>query len=242
MPDGGIIYIDAENLEFTGEPPLPLETGRYVRIHVRDEGIGISAENLPKIFDPYFTTKEQGSGLGLATTYSIIKNHEGHICVESELGKGARFTIYLPATEEAEPPSSTSEPDQIIHRGRGKVMVMDDQMIIQQITGDMLTHLGYKPDFASDGDEAIALYSEALKNKEPFSIVIMDLTITAGAGARETIKKLLKLDPEARSIVTSGYGGDPLMATPKKFGFKGSVLKPYNLQQISQALKNASEA
>ena len=242
MPDGGIIYLEAENVEFTGDPPLPMETGRYVRIRVRDDGIGIKSEDLPKIFDPYFTTKDEGSGLGLATTFSIIKNHNGHICVESEPGKGTQFTIHLPATEDDELPSSPSEPDQLIHRGQGKVLIMDDEQLIQQITGDMLTHLGYEAEFASDGNEAIELYSEALKNKDPFSIVIMDLTITAGPGAKETIKKLLKLDPDACSIVTRGYGGDPLMATPQKFGFKCSVIKPYNLQQLSQVLKNASEA
>ena len=242
MPDGGIIYLNAENVEYTGDPPLPMDTGRYVRIHVRDEGVGISSEDLPKIFDPYFTTKDDGSGLGLASTYSIIKNHDGHICVESEPGKGTQFTIYLPATEEAESPTHMSEPEKIIHRGQGKVLIMDDEQLIQQITGDMLTHLGYEVGFASDGNEAIELYSEALKNKNPFSIVIMDLTITAGPGARETIKELLKLDPEARAIVTSGYGGDALMTTPQLFGFKCSVLKPYNLQQLSQVLKNACEA
>ncbi|MFH2044179.1 MAG: ATP-binding protein [Pseudomonadota bacterium] len=232
MPEGGIIKIAAENLIIDDRQGLPLTPGRYIRISIKDQGVGIEEKYISKIFDPYFTTKQKGSGLGLATTYSIIKKHAGHIIVESKVGFGSTFNIYLPATDKAVP---EKEEDQII-TGHGRILVMDDDVSLRKTVGGILEILGYEPEFAKNGAEAIGMYKDAKERKKPYDAVILDLTIPGGMGGKEAIKKLLEIDPEVKAIVYSGYSDDPVMANFKKYGFKGMLPKPFGSQSLSKVL------
>jgi PAS domain S-box-containing protein len=234
MPEGGVIKVRAENLTVKPEHSLPLKEEKYVKITIEDQGTGISKEHLPKIFDPYFTTKQKGSGLGLATTYSIIKRHDGYITVESELGKGTSFYIYLPASEK-EVPKRKAEEEEILP-GKGKVLLMDDEEAVRKVAGKMLKSLGYEVEFAEEGGQAIELYKEARESGKPFDLVILDLTVPGGMGGKETIKKLLEIDPKVKAIVSSGYSNDPIMADFKKYGFRGVIAKPYKVRELSEEL------
>jgi PAS domain S-box-containing protein len=237
MPEGGTIEIQCENVVISETSGLPLKAGDYVRVSIKDEGAGIPEENLAKIFDPYFTTKTHGRGLGLASTYSIIKSHDGHIAVESTVGFGTTFTMYLPAAqaqEEAE--ASKKETGQPLP-GSGKILVMDDEKIVREIAAAMLTHLGYSVEVVKDGEEAIALYVGALEAHDPFIAVIMDLTIPGGMGGKEIITKLQKIDPNVKAIVSSGYSNDPIMANYREYGFAGVVMKPYRLDELAEQVE-----
>lgn len=234
MPEGGGVVISGENIMIGNEGSLPLRSGRYVKITVKDKGVGIPEKYLSKIFDPYFTTKEKGSGLGLATVYSIIKNHGGHITVESEIGKGTAFYIYLPASEKEIIPVKADEERPV--SGKGKILVMDDEDIIRDVAGEILTELGYEVESAKNGAEAIKLYKNAKSSGRAFSAVILDLTVPGGMGGKEAVKKLLDIDPDVRAIVSSGYSDDPIMADFKQYGFRAVVTKPYNIVDISKAV------
>ena len=234
MPEGGIIRVLAENT-LIGLEKLPLITeGRYVKVSVRDQGSGIPEANLSKIFDPYFTTKTKGNGLGLATVYSIISKHGGLITVESQVGVGTAFHFFLPAAkldpaekeQENLPPAS----------GKGKILIMDDEEIIREVAGEILLHLGYKVEFCSEGSEAIVTYTMAGKTGEPFDAVLLDLTIPGGMGGKETMKRLLELDPDAKGIVSSGYSNDPILSHYGEYGFCGVVLKPYDIGEIGRTM------
>jgi CheY-like chemotaxis protein len=235
MPDGGVIQVRAENVSMGAGFGLPLEAQRYVKLTIKDQGMGIPEEHLPKIFDPYFTTKSRGSGLGLATTYSIIKRHDGHITVESALGVGTTFTIYLPASENILPRQPLVEAKPV--KGHGRVLVMDDEAIVRDVTGHILRHLGYEAAFARDGAEALALYTQAQAAGTPFDVVIMDLTIPGGMGGKEAIRRLREIDPDVKAIVSSGYSDDPVMAKFSLYGFNDCVAKPYKIQDLSSALQ-----
>jgi two-component system cell cycle sensor histidine kinase/response regulator CckA len=235
MPTGGAITITAENITLQDDQGLPLPPGRYVKIKVRDQGIGIPPDYLPKIFDPYFSTKQKGSGLGLATAYSIIKNHDGYMTVESTLGKGTTFSLYLAASSQkikSIPRSSVA----LLHTGSGRILVMDDDPGVRQVAGKILTHLGYEVDYASDGATAIDKYQEAIRAGRPFDLVIMDLTIPGGMGGQETIQALLKIEPGTRAIVSSGYADDPIMTNYQDHGFVGVIKKPYKISTFSHVL------
>jgi PAS domain S-box-containing protein len=235
MPEGGSILIRAEN-------ELPLEEsdhGMRIRITIKDTGIGISDEDLSRIYDPYFSTKATGSGLGLATVYAIIKNHGGEIRVFSRLDHGTTFAITIPAVQ-GTPQTSTAEVppgDQLPAAGGGKVLLMDDEDAIREMAEAALSMFGYQPVVASDGEEMLALYQEALSTQSPFDAVIMDLTVPGGMGGREAVKKLLELDPHALAIASSGYSEDPIMANFQEYGFAGIVSKPYSLQDLDLALQ-----
>ncbi len=239
MTEGGIIEVRAENVTIESSNGMPLQTGNYVKISIKDQGIGISKEHLTKIFDPYFTTKETGSGLGLATSYSIIKNHDGYINVESELGIGTTFSIYLPAAKERILEKKDAEKTPIA--GSGNILVMDDEDVIREAVGEILTHLGYQVELAKNGEEAIALYKAAQSVGQSFDLVIMDLTIRGGMGGKETIKKLLEIDPNVKALVSSGYSTDPAMSNFKKYGFCGVVAKPYNIEELSETVHEMIE-
>ncbi len=234
MPEGGTITVTAENIKVDEHVSKTLTPGRYVKITIADEGIGIPESLLGKIFDPYFTTKQAGSGLGLATTYSIIKKHQGAIEVESKINVGTRFHIYLPASAE-EIKVKESKPDSIT-RGEGKILVMDDDAMVREAMGHLLGYLGYQVEYANDGHEALEKYQQSLKEQHPYHLVIMDLTIPGGMGGKEAIGKLLSIDPEANAIVSSGYSNDPVMAKYREYGFKGIIKKPYRLQEINSLL------
>jgi len=234
MPDGGVIEIRTRNVElWKGEAP-PLAAGKYVAIAVQDHGSGIAKKHQAKIFDPYFSTKQDGSGLGLAVVYSIIKNHDGHISLQSESGQGTTFTLFIPAVV---PDRRVEEPaDDTVFTGRGKVLFMDDEEFIRDIAGQILQKLGFAPHLARDGAEAVSLYQQARRDGEPFTAVIMDLTIPGAMGGREAMGKLLAIDPAVIAIVSSGYANDPIMANYAQFGFKGVVPKPFTVPQLSKVL------
>ncbi len=234
MPDGGIIDIVATNIEIGEKGALPLSSGNYVEIVVKDNGVGISKANLKKIFEPYFTTKEKGSGLGLATSYSIIKKHRGHITVESRRNEGTTVRIYLPASEK--PVESKEEVVEKPVYGKGKILVMDDEDIIITTLGRMLPQSGYEVEFSRDGAEAINLYTEAKDSGKQFDAVIMDLTVPGGMGGMEAVKKLLEIDPEARVIVSSGYSTDLVIADYEEHGFSGIMTKPYSVEDLRVTL------
>ena len=234
MPEGGNMSVTAENVTVKADNHTSfLPEGSYVRITLQDEGIGIPEKFLTKIFDPFFTTKQKGSGLGLATSYSIIKNHGGYISVESEIEVGTTFYIYLPASIRASSPAPAA--DKILY-GTGKVLVMDDQENFLQVAEEMLTTIGYHVTPARDGEEAVEIYMEALKKGCPFDLIIMDLTVPGGMGGKGTIQELLKKDPEVKAIVSSGYSKDSIMANFQDYGFKGAIKKPFSIEELSQVV------
>jgi nitrogen-specific signal transduction histidine kinase/CheY-like chemotaxis protein len=238
MPEGGMIKIKAENLIIDSENQWKLKLGRYIRISIKDAGIGIASKHFTKIFDPYFTTKQEGSGLGLSTSYSIIKNHGGHITVESKLGSGTTFHIYLPASENSAPVKEESR----VMRGHGRILLMDDDAMLREIIGRMLIKFGYEPEFAEDGAEAIEMYNKAKEAEKPYDAVIMDLTVPGGMGGKEAFQKLLVMDPEAKIIVSSGYSDDPILANFQEYGLKGVIPKPFELGALSKVLHEALKA
>ncbi len=233
MPTGGAIQVEAQNITCNSDSSLPLDPGKYVEISIKDQGVGIPEKNLTKIFDPYFTTKEGGSGLGLTTSYSIIKNHDGLIMVESELGVGTTFYMYLPASKGEV--RMRKEEIGIMAEGKGKILLMDDEESILDATGEVLVYLGYEVEVARDGLEAIELYKKA-QDEDPFDAVIVDLTIRGKMGGRETIQHLLEIDPSVKAIVSSGYSDDPVMANYREYGFSGVVRKPYTIKELNRTL------
>src|SRR5712692_972680 len=234
MPEGGILKIQAENIVLNPNAAVPLPPGRYVKLSFKDQGVGIAPQHFAKVFDPYFTTKQKGSGLGLATSYSIIKRHEGHIQVESQVGAGTTFTVYLPASA-GEAGVEARQAEQMIS-GDGKILLMDDEEILRKVAAALLQRMGYQVRLAKDGNEAVALYREAMQAKTPFSAVILDLTVPGGMGGEECLRRLKEIDPQVKAIVSSGYSNDPIMAKFKEYGFQGVVAKPYQLDELSRTL------
>jgi PAS domain S-box-containing protein len=236
MPNGGMITFTVENTALENGAIAELPAGVYVKITLRDEGTGIPDEHITKIFDPYFTTKQQGSGLGLASVYSIIKKHDGHIAVASKPGQGATFDIYLPASQNASS-AQPGAPVSPVVAGQGKILVMDDEQLVRDVSGQMLRELGYEVAFAWHGAQAVEMYRQALEAGKPFHAVIMDLTIQGGMGGKDAMVHLLALDPDVKAIVASGYSNDPVMAEYKKFGFKAVIVKPYTIDVFSETLR-----
>jgi PAS domain S-box-containing protein len=239
MPEGGTIQILCENFEKQEdqhEALPPIAPGDYVRVRITDEGIGIHSTLLEKIFDPYFSTKQEGSGLGMAVTQAIINKHRGYIECESTPGKGTTFTIYLPAVRK-----TISDRSHVFaeHKGSGRVMIMDDEEMIRTLTESMLESCGYEVVHAKNGEEALELYKGAMNDALPIDVVIMDLTIPGGWGGQETISILKEIDPSVTAIVSSGYSNDPVMANFKDYGFKGCLTKPYLMGALTDAVSKA---
>ncbi len=236
MPTGGILSITAENIILTTkqakQKSLSAE-GKYIKLAIQDSGNGIPFQSLHKIFDPYYSTKPSGSGLGLSTTYSIINNHHGRITVSSTEGQGTTFIIHLPASQIV---MSVPRVTSATMTGEGRVLVMDDEESIRLLLGEMLRHLGYDVECVSEGNEALECYQEAYHTHQPFNAVILDLTITGGLGGKDTVQQLRKFDPEVRAIVASGYSNDPVLSRYSTFGFHGVVAKPFRLTELSQVL------
>jgi len=234
MPGGGVIQIQCENINIHTDNQIPVTPGKYVKVVIQDQGVGISTKHLQKIFDPYFTTKQKGSGMGLATVYSIIKNHEGHITVNSLMDKGTAFSIYLPASSQKDISTHIEQVSE--HQGKGKILIMDDQEPILKMLGRMLNRMGYETVFAIEGDAAIKLYQNAFKSGNPFDIVILDLTIPGGMGGEAVLNRLLKMNPNIKAIVSSGYANDPIMPEYKNYGFCSVLPKPYTKNQLARVL------
>ncbi len=238
MTSSGNVYITAKNVEKHNELLSHDFSGKYVKFIIRDEGCGIKPADLEKIFDPYFTTKENGSGLGLATVHSIIKKHSGHIRVNSKYGVGTTFSFYLPANipSDLNLPTPTSNSKTKTPLVSGYILVMDDDDMVRDLTSEMLISLGYNVDTAINGEEAINKYIHSQKLENPFDIIIMDLTIPGGMGGKKAIEKILEINDRAKVIVSSGYSIDPVMANYQSYGFKGRIAKPFKREEISQEL------
>jgi len=239
MPDGGIISIRVSNLQ-VGQinNPYAVPVGAYVRIVLDDEGGGIPSENLKNIFDPYFTTKTGGSGLGLASVQSIISKHGGHISVSSSIGSGTTFEILLPASTESAGEKLQSAGTVVGTGGGASLLVMDDEEMIREIASVMLEELGYRVTTCASGEEAVELYKFNYAAGTPFSAAIMDLTIPGGMGGRDAARVILDFDPKAQLIVSSGYSNDPIMADHRHYGFAAVVVKPYGVAEIANVLSS----
>lgn len=235
MPQGGIIEVYAENISANAHNS-PLEDGNYVKISIKDHGVGISEEDLSKIFDLYFTTKRKGTGLGLATVQMIVRNHGGAINVESHMGIGTTFNIFLPASPDKVPIEKPELADDPV-AGAGKILVMDDEEYIRKLASEILSGVGYEVTTARDGAEAIELYQRARDSGEPYHAIIIDLTIPGGIGGQETIQKLKQIDDGVKAIISSGYINDPAMISFQDYGFKGAIPKPYRAVELSMILR-----
>ncbi len=234
MPDGGVIRVKAETLSVGAGGSVP--EGTYVKITISDQGCGIPQANLEKIFDPYFTTKEKGSGLGLAISYFIVRNHGGRIMVSSEEGVGTTFEIYLPVSSDPVPAEGNSASKFL--EGKGRILVMDDEKDVRAVLGEILGHIGYEVELAREGSEAVEMFRKAREKEKPFDAAIVDLTVPGGMGGKETVARLLELDPDAKVIVSSGYSNDPVMANYRKHGFRGVVAKPYKIQELNDVVRD----
>ncbi|HQQ50620.1 MAG TPA: 7TM diverse intracellular signaling domain-containing protein [Spirochaetota bacterium] len=234
MPQGGIVRIKAHNYVYDGKSQKPLLPGDYIAITIKDEGIGIPKENLSKIFDPFFTIKEHGSGLGLATSYSIIKRHGGYIEVTSDVGEGSEFIIYLHATHEKN--EEKKEASASIDSYEGKILLMDDDFTIYEVVSHMLDMYGFTVDWVESGEKAITKYQTSFDDNNPYDIVIMDLTVPGAMGGAQATKEILRINPDAKVIVSSGYSNDPIMSHYKEYGFKGVIAKPYRIEEIMNVI------
>lgn len=235
MPGGGIITIRAGRVRRDMGDSSELPPGTYVSVSIHDRGAGIAKEVLPRIFDPYFTTKQGGSGLGLATSYSIIKKHNGHIEAASDPGGGSTFRFYLPALPAAALSGRRELPDSVLF-GRGKILFMDDEELVRGTAETMLVHLGYEAVCVVNGEEALKLYREARASGRPFDAVILDLIIPGAMGGRETIGRLLEIAPDVKAIVSSGYSEDSVMGDYSQYGFCAILDKPYGLKEMGLVL------
>ena len=241
MPDGGIITVSAVNAKIRNSKRLPLKPGRYLQITVQDTGPGIDPDNIDKIFDPYFSTKKTGSGLGLASCYAIIKKHDGYIHVESKKNQGATFTFYLAASN-----APVLDYREDVHEAggeqTGRILIMDDEEMILELSRELLSIHGFDVAVSTDGKEAIAAYQKALQEGNPFDVVIMDLTIPGGMGGKEAIQQLRVIDPTVKAIVSSGYSMDAAMADFASHGFVAVVPKPYKAGTLLRVIQEVLSA
>jgi two-component system cell cycle sensor histidine kinase/response regulator CckA len=236
MPGGGTVQVLAENVVLAAGVPFPLPEGRYVKITVQDSGRGIPKEVLSNIFDPYFTTKAEGSGLGLTTAYAIVIKHEGYITIASEVDGGTTVVIYLPASQKATVSAQTHA--SIPLSGSGRLLIMDDEAIVRNVLRQLLESLGYTVECVQDGTEAVAAYQRAQAAGQPFAVVILDYTIPGGMGGLEALARLRALDPQVTALISSGYANNPVVADWAYYGFSGVVAKPYTIAQLQEALHN----
>jgi len=237
MPKDGTLSVEAINIENFTHNLVPHLCGEFVCLQISDNGVGISEEHKKYIFDPYFTTKQSGSGLGLATAHSIIEKHNGFISVESELGKGTTFSIYLPASSDVQITNNVwFNETKNLTKSSGNVLLMDDEEMILDISVEMLIALGYSVETAIDGKNALEKYIDADKCGKPFDVVIMDLTIPGGKGGEEVITELLDINPLVKAIVSSGYSTGKIMSNHTEYGFKGRLVKPFRMKTLEDEL------
>jgi len=235
LRDNGFIEIIVKNVTSKKNEVVALENKNYIKIIIKDNGIGIPKENIQKIFDPFFSTKEKGNGLGLAAVYSIIKRHEGFISVESKVNKGTTFYIYLLAYDDNIGGNEMTMKNKV-GKNKGRILIMDDDDDVRFTTGKLIQKLQYFPDFARNGVEAIEIYKKSMEEDNKFDLVIIDLTIIGGMGGKDTIEALLKIDPDIKAIVSSGYYNDPVVSNYKDYGFKGYITKPFTINELEAAI------
>ena len=239
MPDGGSIWI---NLSNDGSPPLRTGlAGPSVRLSVVDQGAGIRPEHISKVFDPYFTTKSEGSGLGLATVYAVVRKHGGYIELESEVGRGTRFRIWLPATRESVASKALTTAPFGAVRMNGRVLLMDDEAGIREMASQLLRRIGFAVETTADGAEAVAAYRKAMEEGRRFDLVVMDLTVPGGMGGLEAMRALQVIDSQVRAIVSSGYSSDPVMSDHRAYGFAGMIPKPYRITDFAKVIRQVLE-
>ena len=238
MPEGGTISVRAENVVLGPHEHPSLPPGDYIRVSLTDRGGGISKEVLPKIFDPYFSTKQRGAqkgmGLGLAICHAVIQRHGGAIVVQSEPGVGTTFHLLLPASRKPLQPEKASVPAGVLRHER--ILVMDDEEVVRKLVRRLLQQMGYEVELVEDGQRAVGAYESAKGQGRPFDAVILDLTVRAGVGGKETIRELLKIDRAVKAIVMSGYANDPVVLEPERYGFKGVLTKPFDRQSLWKVL------
>jgi len=244
MPEGGAVDISAGNCSGVTlrKRIVPETKGKhFVKISLADFGNGIPEEFLDKVFDPYFSTKRKGGGLGLAICHSIIRKHSGYIDVESSVEGGTAFHIYLPASDKNISLES-EEKEMAIHKGTGNILVMDDDELVGGVLKHFLINLGYVPEIVYDGKDALKKYEEVHGSDKSFDAVILDLTVPGGMGGLECLRKLKELDPKVKGIVVSGYSNDQVLSDYEKFGFKGMVAKPFTIETVSNEIKKVLKA
>jgi len=241
MPSGGIVRVSARNLEIDANSGLPIRPGRYVQVQVADNGRGIQKRLVTKIFDPYFTTKSTGTGLGLSISYSVVKKHGGLLHLERTSADGSTFTFYLPATDSEPPVPEPTLENEIFSFNHQRVLVMDDEAAIRDLTSELLGTLGYKVTTAPDGAEALKKYELAMRTGETFQAVILDATIRGGMGGVATMERLRDLDPNVTAIICSGYSDDAALAEFLTYGFRAALPKPFTRHELANVLQRAFE-
>ncbi|MBI5431310.1 MAG: response regulator [Planctomycetes bacterium] len=237
MPSGGRVVVRVHNEQAGRRQHPALSDGRYVRVDVEDEGAGIAHEHLQHVFDPFFTTKPGGSGLGLATAYSVVQRHGGAITVRSRVGSGTCFSVYLPASERSVELTPIERRD--VTRVHARVLVVDDESEVRAVLDAVLTHLGARVVCTASEDEAVERWLEAGARGEPFDAALLDLTMPGGAGGVSIARRVLDADPEARLIAMSGYASDPVLAHPARYGFRATLVKPFRMHEVTRALELA---
>jgi CheY-like chemotaxis protein len=238
MPQGGVVYVRAENVILSAREQPSLPAGEYIRVSITDQGTGIAKDVLPKIFDPYFSTKhrgdQKGMGLGLTICHAVVQKHGGAIAVKSEVGSGTTFDIYLPAARKLsggeKAPMPASEPR------HGRVLVMDDEEGVREVLGQTLEAMGHSAEMADDGQKAIEVFRKAQSLGRPFDVALLDLTVREGMGGQETVQALLKIDPNVKAIAMSGYIDSPVILEPERHGFKAALEKPFDAGKLQEIL------
>ena len=235
MPEGGVISVVAKNVTVTAREPIgKLSAGEYLEISVADQGQGIPSDHIQRIFDPYFTTREQGSGLGLFSVFNIIDKHGGWIKVDSTVAVGTTFKFYIPALEHGDLQDGADTTEVI--RGAGNILVMDDDELVLKSLTSLLGSIGYSVQTAPSGEQAIALFDESLTNERPFKAMIFDLTVPGGMGGEATIAKIRNKGSQVPAIAISGYTNTLTMLEPKSAQFQERLAKPFTLAELSQTL------
>ena len=238
MPEGGVVYVRAENMILGAQEQTSLPAGEYIHVSIADQGTGIAKEVLPKIFDPYFSTKhrgdQKGMGLGLTICHAVVQKHGGAIVVKSEVAVGTTFDIYLPAARKLSDgekvPMPTNEPR------HGRMLVMDDEEGVRVVLGQTLEGMGHSAEMVEDGEEAIEVFRKANTLGRRFDAVLLDLTIREGMGGQETLQALLKIDPNVKAIAMSGYIDSPVILEPERHGFKAALEKPFDVGKLQEIL------
>ena len=237
MADKGELFIKLTNSHQLKDNLLTISKGAYIKMVFRDQGCGIPAKNINRIFDPYYTTRQDSCGMGLSICYSIISRHNGHISAASQIGEGTVITLYLPA--QAQPDvkagpflSSTSPPN-----SRERILIMDDEKPVRDITKKILEKSGYEVNLAREGEQAVDMYARALGTGVPYDLVIMDITVPTGMGGQAAAAKILEINPSARLALTSGHLKEPVISDPEAFGFKGTISKPYSLEELTRSVR-----